>query len=238
MCSDDPTASLRGEVRATAEAIAGATDVLRSLRGHLSEGEVDQLVEQIGRRAAVLQHLADPVGVRAGASAAAAGHDVVLYVEDHQLVADLVEFVVAGLAAGEGVVVVATPAHRRALDGALAALDVHLPAVRHLDAATTLASISRDGVPDRSAFTTVVQPLLRQQLAAHGAVRVYGEMVALLWDDGRPQDALALEQMWDEVGRVLPFRLLCGYRTPAEADASDAFAGVCRVHRGVNRLAG
>jgi hypothetical protein len=71
-------------------------------------------------------------------------------------------------------------------------------------------------------------------IAAAGAggrpVRAFGEMVALLWDDGLVSDAVRLETMWEELGGKHPFSLFCGYRTDAVTRDLVAFAEVCRLH--------
>ena len=81
--------------------------------------------------------------------------------------------------------------------------------------------------------------LIRQAGTGGRPVRAYGEMVALLWDDGLVNAAIQLEAMWNELGQAHPFSLLCGY--PAGSVTRDgyldAFAAVCRLHREVVGLA-
>ena len=61
-------------------------------------------------------------------------------------------------------------------------------------------------------------------------MHAFGEMVALLWDDGLVSAAVRLEAMWEELGGKHPFSLFCGYRTDAVSRDMDAFAEVCRLH--------
>lgn len=61
---------------------------------------------------------------------------------------------------------------------------------------------------------------------ARGAVRAYGEMVALLWDEGNATGALRLEELWDELQRETEFSLLCAY----PEDALGGEADCARVH--------
>ena len=81
--------------------------------------------------------------------------------------------------------------------------------------------------------------LIRQAGTGGRPVRAYGEMVALLWDDGLVNAAIQLEEMWNELGRRHSFSLFCGY--PAGSVTRDghldAFAAVCRLHREVVGLA-
>jgi hypothetical protein len=73
--------------------------------------------------------------------------------------------------------------------------------------------------------------LIGRLAAGPGPVRVYGEMVALLWADGQVAAALELEDLWNELGRRLPFSLFCGY--PEQAVAPAAVPGIGRLHSAV-----
>jgi hypothetical protein len=42
-------------------------------------------------------------------------------------------------------------------------------------------------------------------------VRAYGEMVDLLWKDGKAEAAIALEELWNELAAKYQFSLLCAY---------------------------
>ena len=93
---------------------------------------------------------------------------------------------------------------------------------RFLDADTTLSSLLVDGEPDRDRFRSVVGTLLSDLCSRHaGGVSVYGEMVGLLWSQGRVAAALRLEELWNELQRELPFSLLCGYRIEGSPDSAD-----------------
>ena len=88
-------------------------------------------------------------------AARASAHTVSFYEHDEELVAVLARFVSDGLSLGERVIVVATPAHREALDAALRihGTDPNLQRATDrlmtLDARSTLDSILLDGVPTR-----------------------------------------------------------------------------------------
>jgi anti-sigma regulatory factor (Ser/Thr protein kinase) len=63
-------------------------------------------------------------------------------------------------------------------------------------------------------------------------VRVFGEMVALLWQEGNVPAAISLESLWNRLARVQRFSLLCAYPTTSLTDAGDldAVRQVCNVH--------
>lgn len=84
---------------------------------------------------------------------------------------------------------------------------------RVLDAAQTLASLSVRGDPRPTLFFTVMSELLTDVASkAQGQrIAIFGEMVSLLWEDGKVDAALALEAMWNALGKQFLFSVLCAY---------------------------
>jgi hypothetical protein len=156
-------------------------------------------------------------------------HVVQLYKDEGFLVRAVTHFVSAGLAGGEAGVIIATPAHVAAVTQSLAAaLDVPGAMARDqlvlLDAETCLARFMVDGMPDPEAFRALAGGVLdRVRAAGHGRIRLFGEMVNLLWQDNLPA-TLRLESLWSELLAERQVSLLCAYRL----DNFDQ-----RVHRGL-----
>jgi signal transduction histidine kinase len=167
-------------------------------------------------------------------------HIVRYYDDDAALVHEVGQLVTAGLATGEPAVVIATPTHRDGLERRLRAQRVNLVDARRagryvpLDAAETLARITSDGWPDPVRFGEVVGGTVgRAAAAGSGAqVRAFGEMVALLWADGRRDAAIRLEELWNELARDHAFSLVCAYPISAfGAHADEApFSSVSALH--------
>ena len=164
-------------------------------------------------------------------------HDVTIYDTDAGLVDELTEFVTDGLALGDAVVLVATPAHLAALDASLALAgcstsDAVARGQLHIaDAALTLATFLRDGRPDPDLFEVSIGGLLRQVGRTERPIRVFGEMVALLWDDGNVTAAIELESLWNRLARAQRFSLLCGYRMSSLSTAElTELRAVCAAH--------
>ena len=142
---------------------------------------------------------------------------------DHA-VAAIIEMCDDARARGRPAVVVATGMHRRWIEA-----DLHQRCIafegdvcRLLDADATLSSLLLDGEPDRDRFRSVIGTLLSDVCARNpGGVSVYGEMVGLLWSQGRVAAALRLEELWDELQCDLPFSLLCGYHIDGSPDSTD-----------------
>lgn len=136
-------------------------------------------------------------------SRAAPGHVVQFYGDEDAFAQELARFfqpVRDGRA--EGIAVV-TPEHCRAVHAA-----AH--GIRVLDARATLDAVLVDGWPDPQRFEAAVGAPVRA-LAAGGPLCAFGEMVALLCADGRPDAAVALERLWNALGKEVGFRLLCAY---------------------------
>jgi hypothetical protein len=61
-------------------------------------------------------------------------------------------------------------------------------------------------------------------------VRAYGEMVDVLWKDGREDAAIQLELLWNSLAGRYGFALLCGYAMGNFFKQTDRFEEVCRQH--------
>lgn len=165
-------------------------------------------------------------------------HFVQFYESDAFLARSLAEFIAAGLQAGSAAVVIATPAHRDGLETILAAKGFDLENLKAaelyyvLDAAETLAEISSDGRPDAERFREVVGSVIARAAHHRPPVRAFGEMVALLWADGKVRAALELEQLWDDLAKCCSFALCCAYPIGAFRREHDAapFMQICGAH--------
>jgi hypothetical protein len=140
-----------------------------------------------------------------------------LYREPTTLARSVCLFVTSGLARGECVQVVATPATRRALQRGLAREGLRLPTLVRsgrlaiVDAAETLPRILKGGTPDPDRFEAVIGSDVRKAIVRHGGrLRLYGEMVNLLWRDNLAA-AIRLEQLWVALLASSPIAMLCGY---------------------------
>ena len=152
------------------------------------------------------------------AEATPGAHLVQIYTDDAFLARAVACFIGEGLRRGEAAVIVATPAHARAFAAALTAdgVDVVKAHARGrltlLNAQECLAKFIVAGAPDHAAFDAMVKEFLdRLRSAGHGRVRLFGEMVDLLWT-GEQRAALDLEDWWNEVLRDTRLSLLCAYR--------------------------
>jgi hypothetical protein len=144
-------------------------------------------------------------------------------------------FASGGLRAGDSVIIIAAREHRRALERRLRerGFDLDLAGREErfipVDAAGLLAEFMPDGRLDAARFKALTANLLAR--AQGRRVRAFGEMVALLWGEGRPAAALELERLWNQLRDEHAFCLFCAYpRSCFGAEAEAAMVEVCGQH--------
>ncbi len=162
-------------------------------------------------------------------------HAIHFYENDPFLVHRVAGFVEEGLCQGETVVVIATASHREAIESHLwhsGVADLFPGRYCGLDAGETLDTFLADGWPHEASFlSTMGRVLLREARGAH-RIRVFGEMVTLLWENGGPTAAVRLERLWNRLAEMQSFSLLCAYPMEilAEAKHTQPFFDICCAH--------
>jgi len=169
-------------------------------------------------------------------------HAVHFYANEDFLVDSLSRFVGTALEAGDSSFVFATPAHLDGLAEQLKAQGVDADGAakkgryRTFDAAQALAQLSVGGDLNRSAFDEfvngVVLPLKAAAERTPKRVAACGEIVALLWAEGKPDAAIALEHLWNELSKQGGFSFRCFYPIACFSDRgqSDLFLKLCAEH--------
>ena len=164
------------------------------------------------------------------------GHFVELYDDEAALVDSVKRFLAMGLNEGESAVVIATPSHRAAIEmelGRTVDLDEarRQGLYRSLDAAATLDRFLQGDQIVPESFAGVIGTVIADASPGGGKVRVFGELVALLWEDGNVNAALSLEDQWNELAKSHQFRLFCAYPSHAFSNEDTApLTGVCNRH--------
>ncbi|HEY2495785.1 MAG TPA: MEDS domain-containing protein [Candidatus Angelobacter sp.] len=178
-------------------------------------------------------------------STLACGHAVQFYESDSALIETLGAHVGTALSSGDTVIVVATKPHRTALADELrlrkidAASAIKSGRFICLDAAEILAKFMVGGGPDKKRFADTIGALVSGAEArtrqGHRLV-VYGEMVALLWAEGKRDATVRLEELWNELAQKHNFNLLCGYPVSAftRLEHRQLFFNICGEHTHVN----
>ena len=165
-------------------------------------------------------------------------HFVQFYESDEFLLDSLGDFVAEGLAEGDACIVVAKGERREGLHARLRTrgLDPDTARLRGqfltLDAAETLAHLMAGGMPEPVRFEEEVGELIAFVASGQRRVRIFGEMVALLWAEGNRDAALRLEDLWNELQQTRPFTLFCAYPMSGFGEESNAepLGHVCTSH--------
>jgi MEDS: MEthanogen/methylotroph, DcmR Sensory domain len=199
-------------------------------------------IKQLGEQRGKLVPMKSLDGLRAESISLRSGgplptdHFVELYADDESLVESVRTFMSIGLNQDEAAIIVADRAHRDAFEEALRA-SVDIDAARakdlytSLDAAETLALFMEDGMPVATRFQRVVGDLIRRASADGRKVRVFGEMVAILWEQGNVAAALSLEDIWNDFAATHPFQLFCAYPATSFGEKNQSpLTAVCERH--------
>lgn len=165
-------------------------------------------------------------------------HAVHFYEHDWEIARTVGRYIAEAARTGAVAIVLATEAHRRAFKAELETAGVDPDeasengTVVWLDASAAMARFMPGGRIDGPAFNRALGDVVREAAATGRPVRVYGEMVALLWEAGDVLAAIELETLWNELARELPFSLLCAYRQQAVSGSghSEALQQMCHLH--------
>ena len=164
-------------------------------------------------------------------------HDVQFYAVEEALYQSIGRFLVDGVRAGQPILVVATGPHRRAFEQAMRNAGVEPDDLVEgrdavwLDARETLSAFMEGGHPSPELFEATVGSVLQRLMRdrRYVIVRAYGEMVDLLWQDGKMEAALQLEHLWNALATKYSFALRCAYAV------DGILKGDCR---GIDRICG
>jgi PAS domain S-box-containing protein len=148
-------------------------------------------------------------------------HVAYFYQESDSLLEALSSFIGDALGVGNAAVVIATKIHLEGLQHRLTVRGLDIPKATNegryleLDAAELLSKLMVEGMPDSGRFEAIVGgAIVRTKARAKAArpeIAAFGEMVSLLWAEGKVEAAIRLEQLWNELATKLAFSLRCAY---------------------------
>jgi hypothetical protein len=166
-------------------------------------------------------------------------HAVQFYGSDSSLFTTVAGFLSQGLVDGNPAVIIATPAHRVAILEHLRARFIDVDEAKRrgdllvLDAHQTLSAFMVGDEPSPERFQTTVGKLVEDLFRSRSdriLVRAYGEMVDVLWKEGRSNAAIRLEMLWNALAMRHRFALLCGYAMGNFYKQTQLFEEVCLQH--------
>lgn len=185
-----------------------------------------------------------PAAPVSGARCGPCEHLVRFYSHEARLPQIVRSYLSDGLVHRDAVVLLATEEHHRLIVEDLrrsgADVDRHVAngALRWLDAQKHLDRVLRDDRMIPELFQEVMAEAIRAAApnGRSGEVRVFSEIVDLLWRAGRFDAAFSVEERWDALSCAERFRVLCVYRL----DIFDAMLRdvpvdvVAKLHRGTH----
>ena len=170
--------------------------------------------------------------------AASCEHVVQLYRDEKILLDALEGFVGSGLRAdGESSVVIASAGHLHELEKRLRAGGIDVDRLRWqnryfaLLAEEFLRTFMVNGWPDEELFREAVGGVIARARGDGRRVRVFGEMVAVLWARGLFSATLRLEQLWNQLMQDEELLVFCAYPTGDDLSRSPMpFDDICAAH--------
>jgi hypothetical protein len=165
-------------------------------------------------------------------------HLVQCWDAEGSLIDALEGFVSSGLREGEGVVVIATASHLHEVEKRVRKHWTDIDRARWegryipLLAPETLRKfMGEDGLPDDELFDELGRKLVERASGnRQRPVRLFGEMVGVLWAQGNIAGAIQLENLWDRLINDIGAPLFCAYARSLFAGDDKAFKGVCQMH--------
>ena len=145
-------------------------------------------------------------------------HALHLYEDESTLATHVASFLEPAFVEEQAVLAIATREHLAAVEQRLRTAGYDIDHARRsgryvsVDAETLLPKLMHNGLPSVRAFEGLVGSPVGELAQRYGAVRAFGELVQLLWRDGKRTAALRLEDLWNELLGFQPLSLICGYR--------------------------
>ena len=175
--------------------------------------------------------------VASSSSAPSGYHAVRFYESDRSLARIVAGFLEEGFDGGSPGMVVATPTLRAEIIRELTDRSLGVDELQRshhlllLDAKESLSTFMMDGWPDAGKFKDQmyqeIQRVRRDRVDC--TVRIFGQMVDVLWQDGERDAAIRLEMLWNQLAQTEVFSLLCGYAM-GHFYKDAHFADICGQH--------
>lgn len=164
-------------------------------------------------------------------------HFLQFYESEESLLGSLEAYVSAGFINGDGVAIIATAEHISALEKVLSKnFNVKMLKTQKryiaIDAEALLEGLLVNGEIDRSRFDDTVQGIIKDiKHELNSSIRVYGELVALLWGQGNRKAVVELEKLWHDFCTQGTICLFCAYpKRNFRQDAIESIQDICSCH--------
>ena len=170
-------------------------------------------------------------------------HRVQFYHDESFLIRSIAQHLAGSLQHGGSAIMLTTKERRGQVLHALTEMQIPPEALIKrciaLDAGEALSQFMVNGAPHPDRFGTLVQELLRAAGSSSQAgltpITAFGEMVAVLWSEGKREAAVQLEQLWNDFTRAHSLSLLCAYPIGhfSRTEDNHFFSQICNQHSSV-----
>jgi MEDS: MEthanogen/methylotroph, DcmR Sensory domain len=164
-------------------------------------------------------------------------HSVQIYDEEPRLLDALEGFVFQGIEQDEGVILITAADHLELLEERLRQRGVSITLLKSrdqyipLDASVCLSKFMVNDWPDEELFDQFISETLNRARGNGRVVRAFGEMVAVLWEQGHTGATVRLEHLWHSFCNREEFCLFCAYPRAGFTDnAEDSIRKICETH--------
>lgn len=164
-------------------------------------------------------------------------HVLQIYEHDDILLDSLAGFIGGGIKADECVIVIAGGNHLAALHRMLTSFGISVSTLvsderyTPLDAEAILSKFMRNGYPDEQLFRETISFLFEKAACKGRRIRVFGEMVAVLWEKGYQSAAIQLEHQWNQLKKTKDFTLFCAYpKAGFPSNSDESIKKICDCH--------
>jgi hypothetical protein len=164
-------------------------------------------------------------------------HVVQIYDNEEVFIDTLAGYVGGGISTSDSVILIATQKHLASIERRLESFGIH---VFHLiadnryiplDAEETLSKFMVNGWPDEELFLKTIASVLEKAKQNDRKIRAFGEMVALLWEQGLSGATVQLEHLWNNLAEREDFCLFCAYpKSGFTQDPVEAVKEICCTH--------
>jgi hypothetical protein len=162
-------------------------------------------------------------------------HVLQLYENSQVFLDALAGFVGNGINSGECCIVVATDTHLTALNNRLKSYGIYPESLQAdnryipLNADDTLSKFMVNDWPDEKMFQETISGIIKR--ANNKRIRVFGEMVAILWAKGLSGATVHLEHLWNNFRAQQKFCLFCAYpKSGFTENITESIGHICDQH--------
>jgi len=164
-------------------------------------------------------------------------HVVQIYEKDGDLLDLLENYVSGGIKANASIIIIATKAHLEVLDARLQTDGLNISELQaayqyiRLEVSSCLSQFMEHNIPNETLFTEFVSGITAKARQGGREIRVFGEMVAVLWASGNTEATILLEKFWNKFCKIQSLCLFCAYpKSSLIQSPSSSVMDICCSH--------